>query len=112
MPKRQSQPRHPAQRQPDIAAPVDPECIPEPDHVGHQVIEFVVAFGAAAVAMPAGVVAEHPETVRERRNLRIPHGEVRGQRIAEGEPRRVFGAVDPVVERDAVDVGLGHRVLP
>ena len=61
--------------------------------------------------MAAAIIAQHAEMRRQISDLRIPHGEVRAERIAEEQPGRIAAlvAVDVVVKPMAGQVEIGHE---
>ncbi len=64
--------------------------------------------GRGGLAVAAAVVAQDAEVASQFGHLRVPHRQVGAQRVAEGQPGRVLGAVDAVVQAVGGQVEKRH----
>ena len=101
---------HAAERQAHEGCLVDAMTVHEGDHVLDQKVERIGAVGRVAEAVAARVVAQHPVARRERRDLRIPHGVVRGDAGRQDEPGGIasFGRLDAREQAAALDRNAAH----
>jgi len=78
----------------------DGEPVEQPDEILAQLIEIRRPRRHARAAMAALVVAQDAKPVAEPGDLIVPQGEIGHQRIAEHEPGRALGAVEPAAEAE------------
>src|SRR5258708_27195276 len=74
----------------------------EGERVRYQCRIGIAARGRIRAAVAALVIAQQAERTAKIGRLRVTHGKVGGERIAEDEPGRTRGALDLAVEGDAV----------
>ena len=103
---REAEPGGAAHREAGEMRALDRQRIEQGDRVRQQGVEAVAAGRRFGLAMAALVVAQDAERAPQFPGLLVPHAHVGRERIAEHEPGRALGAVDLIVERDAVCLHL------
>src|ERR1043165_9684607 len=61
--------------------------------------------------MAAAVVANHPEHLRERLHLRLPHLQRAAERVRQHQRRPAVAAFHGDVEQAAIGIDHGHRTI-
>ncbi len=88
----------------------DVQCIHDAQHVVRQLVQRIVAARRFALAMAAGVNADHPVFVGQSRQLRLPHGAARAQRVAHDQGRAIGGPILGVGDANAIRINeLNHE---
>src|SRR5262249_20857162 len=107
--EREHLPDHPAHREAHEVRLPDAEPVEEAAEVLGHLLEGVRARRRARLAVAARVEAQHAVAVLESFDLRVPHAQVAGQRVAERHHRSL--ALDLVVDVDAVRIVLHGPLL-
>ena len=92
-------------------AVLDPERLPQSDRITGELRHAVGRRRRVAAAVSTHVVAQHAITAGQRARLLVPHFKRGHQRVREGHPRRLIGALNPIVHIEAIDRDL-HSFIP
>ena len=105
-----AEPGRSAERQADEMGARNSDGVHERDHIGDQCVECIAAGRHFGLPMAALVVAQNAEVPLKFGELRFPHRKIGREGIRKHEPRRILGAIDCIIEVDAI--GLDSHVPP
>ena len=86
----------------------DRQRVDEAERVARKALYRVRAGGDHRLAVAARVVAQHAITRSKRRDLRIPHREIRAERIGQHDDRRAENTIETIVKACVGDIGEWH----
>ncbi|MNR32464.1 hypothetical protein D3C85_1500530 [compost metagenome] len=104
-------PNEAAQRQAQEMDARDVQAVQQFNDVAAQPVHRIGARRHAGRAVAAGVVAQHAEVPRQRRDLPVPHMQRRADGVGQDQHRGVFRAIDLVVQNAIGQLQVRHSGL-
>jgi hypothetical protein len=103
---------HPAHREATPVDLLDLQRVQHCQHIAAEHLHVVRAGRHAGLAMPAPIIADEAEVLRQRRHLRVPHVQRGAERVRQHQHRLVLRSLNLDVDLAAVRLDGGHRLSP
>src|SRR6266487_2033909 len=91
-----------AEREPAEVCALDMEHIEEREQIESELLDAVGTVGHLGCSVAATVVARDAQVLAEQRHLRVPHAQVRAERVHHNDRGSVFWSIDAISETHAV----------